>query len=65
PTQIAQEALALLRQPARLEAMAMALRQLRGPGGAVAALGAMVREVLRLQSHYRRGRPLPPVAERS
>ncbi|HBP53648.1 MAG TPA: glycosyl transferase [Synechococcus sp. UBA8638] len=65
PTQIAQEALALLRQPARLEAMAMALRQLRGPGRAVAALGAMVMEVLRLQFHYRRGRPPPPVAERA
>lgn len=64
PTQIAQEVLLLLRQPARLEAMAMALRQLRGPGGATAALSAMVMEVLRLQVHCRRGKPLPPVAER-
>ncbi|MXW13021.1 MAG: hypothetical protein F4Z73_09295 [Synechococcus sp. SB0668_bin_13] len=64
PTQIAQEVLALLRQPARLEAMATALRHLRGPGGATAALSAMVMEVLRLQFHCRRGKPLPPVAER-
>ena len=62
PAQIAQEVLALLRHPARLETMAMALRQLRGPGGATAALGAMVMEVLRLQFHCRRGKPLPPVA---
>ena len=65
PTQIAQEVLALLRHPARLEAMALALRQLRGPGGATAALSAMVMEVLQLQMHHRRGKPLPPVAERS
>ena len=65
PTEIAQEVLALLRHPARLEAMAMALRQLRGPGGATAALSAMVMEVLQLQMHHRRGKPLPPVAERS
>ena len=65
PTQIAQEVLALLRHPARLEAMATALRQLRGPGGATAALSAMVMEVLQLQMHHRRGKPLPPVAERS
>jgi len=65
PTQIAQEVLALLRRPATLETMATALRQLRGPGGATAALSAVVMEVLRLQVHYRRGRPLPPVAERS
>ncbi len=62
PTEIAQEVLALLRHPASLEAMAMALRQLRGPGGATAALSAMVLEVLRLQFHCRRGKPLPPVA---
>ena len=65
PTQIAREASVLLRHPARLETMAMALRQLRGPGGATAALSAMVMEVLRLQVHCRRGKPLPPVAERS
>ena len=65
PTEIAQEVLALLRHPARLEAMAMALRQLRGPGGATAALSAMVMEVLQLQMRHRRGKPLPPVAERS
>ena len=65
PTQVAQEVLALLRHPARLETMAMALRQLRGPGGATAALSTMVMEVLRLQLHCRRGKPLPPVAERS
>ena len=64
PTQIAQEVLALLRHPVHLDAMAMALRQLRGPGGAAAALGAMVMEVLRLQVRYRRGKSLPPVAER-
>ena len=64
PTQIAQEVLALLRHPARLETMAMALRQLRGPGGATAALSALVMEVLRLQVHCRRGKPLPPVATR-
>ena len=63
PTQIAQEVLILLRHPARLEAMAMALRQLRGPGGATAALSAMVMEVLRLQFHCRRGKPLPPVEQ--
>ena len=61
PTQVAREVLALLRRPARLEAMAMALRELRGPGGATAALAAVVMEVLRLQFHCRRGRPLPPV----
>lgn len=65
PTQIAQEVLVLLRHPAKLETMAMALRQLRGPGGATAALSAMVMEVLRLQVHYHRGKILPPVAERS
>ena len=65
PTQIAREVSVLLCHPARLEAMAMALRQLRGPGGATAALSAMVMEVLRLQVHCRRGKPLPPVAERS
>ena len=65
PTQIAREVSVLLRHPARLETMAMALRQLRGPGGATAALSAMVMEVLRLQVHCRRGKPLPPVAERS
>ena len=63
PTQIAREMSVLLRHPAQLKAMAMALRQLRGPGGATAALSAMVMEVLRLQVHYRRGKPLPPVAE--
>ena len=65
PTEIAREVLALLRHPATLETMAMALRQLRGPGGGTAALSAMVMEVLRLQVHYRRGKPLPPVAERA
>ena len=65
PTQIAREVSVLLRHPARLETMAMALRQLRGPGGATAALSAMVMEVLWLQVHCRRGKPLPPVAERS
>ena len=64
PTQIAREVSVLLRHPARLETMAMALRQLRGPGGATAALSSMVMEVLRLQAHCRRGKPLPPVAER-
>ncbi|KKZ13896.1 MAG: glycosyl transferase [Candidatus Synechococcus spongiarum 15L] len=64
PTQIAQEVLVLLRHPARLETMAMALRELRGPGGATAALGAMVMEVVQLQQlHRRRGKPLPPVAD--
>ena len=63
PAQIAQEVLALLRHPARLEAMAMALRELRGPGGATAALSTMVMDVLRLQQfHYHRGKPLPPLA---
>jgi len=61
PEQIAQKVLTLLRHPGRLEAMAMALAQLRGPGGAVKALSAMVMEVLRLERHCRRGRPLPPV----
>lgn len=65
PAQIAQEVLDLLRHPPRLEAMAVALQQLRGPGGATAALSAMVMKVLRLQVHCRRGKPLPPVAQRS
>ena len=65
PAQIAREALALLADTARLEAMAMALRELRGPGGATAALGAMVMDVLRLQRQHRhrRGRTLPPVSD--
>ena len=63
PTQIAQEVLILLRHPAKLEAMALALRQLRGSGGATPALSAMVKEVLELQFHCRRGKPLPPATQ--
>ena len=63
PRQIAGEMVALLDHPAQLVAMATALRQLRGPGGATAALSTMVMEVLQLQAPCRRGKPLPHVME--
>jgi hypothetical protein len=46
PQQIAAEAADWLDQPARLEGMRDDLRSLRGQPGAVAALAAMVRELL-------------------
>jgi hypothetical protein len=46
PAQIAAEALDWLEHPERLEGLRDDLRSLRGQPGAVAALAAMVRELL-------------------